>query len=653
MPQQEELPCSLRSMQQQPETAAKGVSFAEESSFQVVIVESSEEADELRSLDPRDLYTRKVRRRQDVENCIRQDYGTLLDDSFQDPLDDVQRHINLFCQLPSIGKSQTEGQHDTATPRGLEEHLSAQHNQERKEARLMCIHSVLQEHDILRFDNRNGHLSDEEKWKVLGKISRDGSRTARRFARRMGKADERVVLRGELAVAEGDLAPNKARKMILVIKANCNSKIRRRDSRDRLLLDDSSRRASFSESTASSRPMQESTVASQSPEKQRGIVKRCYSWSKGTAKDSFANENSDTMLDMNDSIFGKRRKRKTKKSITTPRRPSPPVVATLDEGSRSCHDSANIDISQQSNTSAVNFMSKWAGGQHVTSIAKQNTSHESFASLDLEDLGLVATDGNDDDSDDESITVDSNVRRGDDLKPQTPPSTRWDSSWSQLDVMEESLTLVDSPVSGDSQIRMVSQLQKAEHWALQRSCPKLTTSSSSPKKEPKDDRQRQMISGTRQEKLQGMSAWKSTPTMVDSADVSQMSEKRRGGKMRHLLNRWSSKSLKSFAEDEKKPGATRSKEKRLRKSEKRNKLLVDRPANPALDGVNSRDLFDRSPSDLTAESTSTVEGPLRKPSKVGITLASFGSFKKSKDRDYQRSALKSRGFLLQSQVSRS
>ena len=648
------------SMQQ---TTAKGVRFAEESSFQVEIVESNEEADELRSLDPIDLYTRRVRRRQEVENCTRRDYGTLLDDSFDDPLDDVQRHINLFCQLPYNAKSAeplTGDQHDTdaATPRGLEEYISVQHNQERKEARLVCIQNVLQEFDRLRFDNGNRHLSDEEKWRVLGKTSRDGSRTARRFARRMGKADARVVLRGELAAGEGDHAPNKALKMIKAIKATRSRKIRRRNSRDHLPLDDSSRRASFSDCTATSQPMQEAKVASLSTEKQRSLVNRCYSWSKGTSKDKLSNgkvEDSDAILDMNDSIFGKRRKRKGKQRVTSPKCPSPPVLATSNEGSRSCHDSANIDNSQQSNTSAVNFMSNWAGGQHINSIAKQNFNNESIASLDLEDLGLVAMDGGDDD-DGDSISVHRNVRRGDDLKPQAPPSTRWDSSWSNLDVMEESLTPEDSPVSSRSQTRKVSQLHKAEQWAMQRSCPKLTTSSSSSRKEPKDDRQRQMITGARRQKLQGMSTWKSTPTLFDSADAMVVSEKRRGSKTRQFLNRWNM-SLRSFAEDEKAPDGTRSKEEKMRRSENRNKMLNDISSNPALDGANSRDLFDRTPSDLTAESTATGEGsskPLRRSSMVGIALSSFGSFrKKSKDKGHQRSESKSRSILLQPQLSRS
>ena len=221
------------------------------------------------------------------------------------------------------------------------------------------------------------------------------------------------------------------------------------------------------------------------------------------------------------------------------------------------------------------------------------------------------------------------------MKPQAPPSTRWDNSWSNLDVLEESLTLTDSP----GVTRKASQLQKAEAWALQRSCPKLSTSTSPPR--TTDSQKSMTTTAGRQGQSFGMSSLQSISALFDSADAVEASKKKRSSKMRHFLSRWSSKSLRSFTEEEKNSKTGK---------QQRNFRFSD----PARDSITSRDL-----SDFTAESESfsTLDSnsPLGRSSSsswVRKARTSWGSFKKSKDKGHPRSPLQSRSILVP-QVGRS
>ena len=751
---------------------ATKIRFADESSNQVIVLESDPESDAQYSLDPEsdaqysldpsDFRERRERRQQEAENCKQRDYAVLLDDCFQDPVAHVQRQINLFCQLPS---SDPDDQATAATPRGLEGRISRKHDQERKEARTKCIQDVLVENDKLRF--RFGtRLSEEEIWQSLCKVSREASRTSRRFARRLGKADALVVQLGEIDDS------NKAASMINDIKAEKMKKSRGSHTRHSTRMHHGgSRRASYSGSTttyqtmvasagrnlpsksasdrclglalqspleqleldfdqtartgktpvsrlSSSSPERDSTkrrwssfkkvgkedaALPKSPKEHRGLLKRCYSWSMGNGSSNkdlkqaqslsdhvvptqlpsdeiavcpldnqvseslgySANsgeiDNNDDMSEMGDSILFNRKRTRKSASSKSPRHPigPPALLATLDEVDQSWNDSTNHN-SQKSNAAADDFLSRWAGGNHVKAITGTGTKtaatpkflNESFDSLDLTDLRLVTKD--DDDDDDDSITFVNDDRDGDDWKPKSPPATRWDSSWSALDVMEDSLTMEESPVSKARPTRKTSQLQKAEQWAMQRSCPRLASSSSSRRSE--GNVRVKKTTATGRGHFPEPSGWKSTSALLDTTDPKQKSEKKRGGKLRKLLNLWSSKSSLTVAEEEKSPKmplTRHTKPEKKRQNGKRDTLArhSSTPVLFASDGDSRKGLV-RTPSGLTADSNSSSGSgkSLRKSFRDGF--ASFASFKKSKVKERLPSGLRSQSFLLQHRVAR-
>jgi hypothetical protein len=173
-----------RSNRQKDHGTKKSVRFVEDCVTRTIVLEVDEEADSQRALDPSELTERKEGRRTVAEGCRHNGYGILLMDSFKDPVAHVQKHINAFVQLP-----------EQYYARGLERWVSRKHDMERKAIKSQCIQNLLAEQDNLLY---TGGCSDAELWKRMGAVSREGSRSARRFARRIGKADELVVREGDL-----------------------------------------------------------------------------------------------------------------------------------------------------------------------------------------------------------------------------------------------------------------------------------------------------------------------------------------------------------------------------------------------------------------------------------------------------------------------
>ncbi|CAB9504473.1 expressed unknown protein [Seminavis robusta] len=175
----------MTAQQHQEQAERRFVRFAQESSFEVRYLDVDEEGDAQRSHMSADFAERKERRRQEAEECKSKGYGFLMMDSFEDPVAHVQKHINAFARLP-----------DNVCGRGLERQVSNKHDWERREWRAKCVQNVLAAESKLRFQ---GGWNDEDNiWEELAKISKQASRSAKRFARRLGKADEVVVQQGEL-----------------------------------------------------------------------------------------------------------------------------------------------------------------------------------------------------------------------------------------------------------------------------------------------------------------------------------------------------------------------------------------------------------------------------------------------------------------------
>jgi hypothetical protein len=163
----------------------KHVRFAKTEDNEVHYLGVDEEGDAERSYLADEFAESKEGRRLEAEDCKAKGYGIFIMDSFDKPAAHVQKHINIFTQLP-----------DPFCGRGLERQVSKKHDWERREWRSNCVNNVLAEESRLRF--LGGWNEEDLLWERLASVSMQASRCAKLFARRLGKADEYVVQHGEL-----------------------------------------------------------------------------------------------------------------------------------------------------------------------------------------------------------------------------------------------------------------------------------------------------------------------------------------------------------------------------------------------------------------------------------------------------------------------
>lgn len=162
------------------DTAKKKVSFADE--HHARWIEQIEELDvDSIWFTPDDYFEIKAQTRLDSKEWRRKGYGILLNETFENPVDDAQEYLNAFCQLE-----------DDLTRRGLERQLSRRHGEERSDLKDRARYCVLSHQRRLRRDGKKIDEMEEQ----LSKIYEDICRSAKIFARRIAKADELVVLEG-------------------------------------------------------------------------------------------------------------------------------------------------------------------------------------------------------------------------------------------------------------------------------------------------------------------------------------------------------------------------------------------------------------------------------------------------------------------------
>ena len=118
--------------------------------------------------------------------------GILLHDAFVNPNPkQAQACLNAFVQLA-----------DSKYLRGSERYLSQPHDEQRTERKRNFIQDVL---DQAYYLNTIKYLSEDEKIEKLAEFSALQSKCAAVFARRIGKADEVVVRKGENPGAAAEL----------------------------------------------------------------------------------------------------------------------------------------------------------------------------------------------------------------------------------------------------------------------------------------------------------------------------------------------------------------------------------------------------------------------------------------------------------------
>lgn len=110
----------------------------------------------------------------------RMGYDVLLNDSYQNPCSDTQSKLNAFAQL--------EPEKD-CIPRGIERFISAQHADERRNAKIYCIEAVVDLCTYLRRQNKTLEEMEED----LKQLSLEQSQMSRVFARRIANADAQAV----------------------------------------------------------------------------------------------------------------------------------------------------------------------------------------------------------------------------------------------------------------------------------------------------------------------------------------------------------------------------------------------------------------------------------------------------------------------------
>ena len=151
------------------------VRFSDEDNICILPVENKEEEFQTQPFIRPRIDPRKSAR-EAAYQLIPKGYGQLLTGTFGDPADDCQENINAFVA----------GVPDIDNARGLERYMSQDHKDERDQAREDVVEAVLCRQQHLRLEG----LDDNERAEKLRSASRRQSRDARKFARRLGIADD-------------------------------------------------------------------------------------------------------------------------------------------------------------------------------------------------------------------------------------------------------------------------------------------------------------------------------------------------------------------------------------------------------------------------------------------------------------------------------
>lgn len=122
----------------------------------------------------------KARSRSEAREWRRQGYGVMLNDTFEFPRADVQDYLGAFVQLP-----------DKLNRRGLERQCSRKHGEERSDLKERARQTVFRTQAKLKKDGMKLDESSEQ----LSLCYINACRSARVFARRLGKADEQEMKR--------------------------------------------------------------------------------------------------------------------------------------------------------------------------------------------------------------------------------------------------------------------------------------------------------------------------------------------------------------------------------------------------------------------------------------------------------------------------
>ncbi|CAB9503577.1 expressed unknown protein [Seminavis robusta] len=122
--------------------------------------------------------------KRDARQWRKSGLGILLRDTFGNPNPQhTQTCLDAFVQLA-----------DADYVRGIERHLSQQHDEMRVERKRFFVQDVVEQ---ARYLQAHPNLTEDEKLTKLAEFSTLQSKCAEVFAHRIGKADERVVRKGE------------------------------------------------------------------------------------------------------------------------------------------------------------------------------------------------------------------------------------------------------------------------------------------------------------------------------------------------------------------------------------------------------------------------------------------------------------------------
>lgn len=146
--------------------------------------------------------------KREAKEWRRSGLGVLLHDTFSNPNPkQVQACLDAFVRLS-----------DDEYCRGAERFLSQQHDQQRVERKKSFVHDVIEQ---ARYLESIKNMSQDEKMEKLAEFSALQSKCAAVFARRIGRADETAIVKGE--------DPSAAAKLVAKL---CKNEFRRARSVD-------------------------------------------------------------------------------------------------------------------------------------------------------------------------------------------------------------------------------------------------------------------------------------------------------------------------------------------------------------------------------------------------------------------------------------
>jgi len=157
------------------------VKFSPESENRIFIVDSWKREKLWYTED--EFIGRKNKSMQEASEWRGWGYGSLLENSFESPRMDIQKHLNAFVT-----------QTDNRNMRGLEKLVAPQHREERVSNRKRAIQTVLAHQRVL---GTKENMDSEERSRQLRTISKLFSRRCDNFALRIGKADSLALRIGK------------------------------------------------------------------------------------------------------------------------------------------------------------------------------------------------------------------------------------------------------------------------------------------------------------------------------------------------------------------------------------------------------------------------------------------------------------------------